>query len=201
MKEDTKVTLEIQEEMIQHDKSLDQTAAGKSVDMKLAEERATFERKLSEVEADLKTAIEKKDSEFVEVLKELRVEQRQNIDETLKSQESLRVTMERLHEQRYAQLEKQLAVQSEAYHTLLASPGASFQSPENAFWNPSPLAGRPEEPRVGTIRLWDPATGRLFRTLEGHNSIVYSVSFSPDGRLLASGSLDKTVCENKLISY
>ena len=118
VKEDTKVTLEIQEEMIQHDKSLDQTVAGKSVDIKLAEERATFERKLREVEEELKTALQKKNAEFVEVLQELREEQRQNIDETIKSQESLRVTMERLHEQRYTQLEKQLAAQSEAYRTV-----------------------------------------------------------------------------------
>jgi WD40 repeat protein len=44
-----------------------------------------------------------------------------------------------------------------------------------------------------TVRIWDPVTGALTQTLEGHLGSVNSVSFSPDGRLLASGSEDNTV--------
>ena len=43
------------------------------------------------------------------------------------------------------------------------------------------------------MRLWDPATGDLQRTLTGHTNAVQDVAFSRDGRLLASGSDDKTV--------
>ncbi|RYP19113.1 hypothetical protein DL765_003529 [Monosporascus sp. GIB2] len=43
-----------------------------------------------------------------------------------------------------------------------------------------------------TVRLWDPATGQLRRTL-GHKHIVWSVAFSRDSKLLASGSEDSTV--------
>jgi WD40 repeat protein len=43
----------------------------------------------------------------------------------------------------------------------------------------------------GEIKLWDVASGREVRTLTGHTFYVRSVAFSPDGRLLASGSCSK----------
>ena len=45
----------------------------------------------------------------------------------------------------------------------------------------------------GTIELWDVASGALKATLEGHESGVESVAFSPDGKTVASGSDDRTV--------
>ncbi|KAF4767108.1 hypothetical protein N7455_011603 [Penicillium solitum] len=44
--------------------------------------------------------------------------------------------------------------------------------------------------RDNTVQLWDTATGSLQQTLEGHSDSVCSVTFSPDGRLLASGSYE-----------
>ncbi len=35
--------------------------------------------------------------------------------------------------------------------------------------------------------------GRLIRTIGWHEDRVFSVTFSPDGQILASGSLDNTI--------
>jgi WD40 repeat protein len=43
------------------------------------------------------------------------------------------------------------------------------------------------------VRLWDAATGKLLATLQGHTGAVYSITWSPDGKTLASGSGDRTV--------
>jgi WD40 repeat protein len=42
------------------------------------------------------------------------------------------------------------------------------------------------------VQLWDATTGKRLRTLRGHANWVLSVSFSADGKTLASGSSDKT---------
>jgi WD40 repeat protein len=48
--------------------------------------------------------------------------------------------------------------------------------------------------RDGSIRLWDPGSGRLVRLLVGPSLFLSSLAWSPDNRLLAAGSREKTVC-------
>ena len=50
------------------------------------------------------------------------------------------------------------------------------------------------QPFFGFCSLWDAVTGKLKATLEGHtDSVPSSITFSPDGKTLASGSSDATV--------
>jgi hypothetical protein len=43
------------------------------------------------------------------------------------------------------------------------------------------------------VKVWDAATGQEILTLKGHTRPVFGVAFSPDGRRIASASLDGTV--------
>jgi WD40 repeat protein len=40
--------------------------------------------------------------------------------------------------------------------------------------------------------LWDASTGRQIRQLTGHNATLTDIHFSPDGKFLATSSLDRT---------
>jgi hypothetical protein len=44
-----------------------------------------------------------------------------------------------------------------------------------------------------TIKLWDPTTGELRKTLKGHSDWITAVAFSHDGTQVASVSVDKTI--------
>src|SRR5262249_51921688 len=43
------------------------------------------------------------------------------------------------------------------------------------------------------VILWEVSTGRQWVTLRGHTDSIWSLCFSPDGRTLATASLDGTV--------
>ena len=57
------------------------------------------------------------------------------------------------------------------------------------------MGGSDRNPRTGdkSVRIWDVASGRCLRKLEGHTAAVYSVCFSPDARFAISGGWDRTL--------
>src|SRR5262249_2349080 len=49
------------------------------------------------------------------------------------------------------------------------------------------------EPGHGKVRLWDTGTWKEHPLREGHDHLLFSVAFAPDGRSLASASQDGTI--------
>jgi len=66
--------------------------------------------------------------------------------------------------------------------------GASVFSPDG-----TQLAGVSASASGNAVKLFDAAAGRELRTLSGHTGWVMGIAFSPDGKRLASTSLDGTV--------
>eukprot|EP01122_Echinamoeba_exundans_P008895 TRINITY_DN302_c0_g2_i3.p1 TRINITY_DN302_c0_g2~~TRINITY_DN302_c0_g2_i3.p1 ORF type:complete len:352 (-),score=51.77 TRINITY_DN302_c0_g2_i3:20-1075(-) len=66
-------------------------------------------------------------------------------------------------------------------------------------WSPTgPGSKNPSKPALlatasfdRTVKLWDTSSGNCLQTLDRHEEAVYSISFSPDGEYIASGSLDR----------
>ncbi|NER53051.1 MAG: WD40 repeat domain-containing protein, partial [Symploca sp. SIO1A3] len=44
-----------------------------------------------------------------------------------------------------------------------------------------------------TLKLWNIETGKCLQTLREHTNSIFSVTFSPNGQILASGSDDHTI--------
>ncbi len=45
----------------------------------------------------------------------------------------------------------------------------------------------------GVVRIWENETGNCTVSLAGHREPVYSVSYSPDAKFIATGSSDRCV--------
>lgn len=61
------------------------------------------------------------------------------------------------------------------------------------------IAYHPVEPLLvtgnaqGIVKLWDIPQGKYLNLMKGHQALVMSVCFSPDGQYIASGSFDRTI--------
>ncbi|KAI1163169.1 P-loop containing nucleoside triphosphate hydrolase protein [Nemania serpens] len=81
VKDNAKVVLGIQKEMVNGQKPLDKTEAGHDIKGMLDEQNASLRSEIHTVESDLREALRAKDEELAEVMRELRLEHKQALQQ------------------------------------------------------------------------------------------------------------------------
>ncbi|TPX06853.1 uncharacterized protein E0L32_002349 [Thyridium curvatum] len=194
VKTDTRVTLGIQEEMVDQQKNLDGTAAGSVVETTLQKELARCTQELRDLENEQQEALRRKEHEILETISEMRAESRAELAQIQEMQESLRVSTDKLYQERYAQLEKMIKERSMAYNPELGVATRKLSSVNLIDTDASSSTGPPHTHESllasgstdGIIRIWDPAMAECKASFKAHSSLVKSLSWSHDGTRLAS---------------
>ncbi|KAI8265966.1 hypothetical protein K4K58_010562 [Colletotrichum sp. SAR11_239] len=101
----TPVLLAIQDEMVNKNKNLDETEAGKGLEGVLAKERERFKRDLDQARQEMQEAIAARDRESQEELLRQQALAEANLERLRRQQEEIKVTMEKLHKWKYEKLE------------------------------------------------------------------------------------------------
>ncbi|KAK1851883.1 hypothetical protein CCHR01_05478 [Colletotrichum chrysophilum] len=101
----TPVLLAIQDEMVNKNKNLDETEAGKGLEGVLAKERERFKRDLDLARQEMQEAIAARDKESQEELMRQQALAERNLERLRRQQEEIKTTMEKLHREKYEKLE------------------------------------------------------------------------------------------------
>ncbi|KAI9693201.1 MAG: hypothetical protein M1822_005197 [Bathelium mastoideum] len=105
---ESKVILDLQVEMVEQGKELDETNAGKEVEGALKQELKKAQKSLAEQEENMQEAIKTRDVEAKLMLEEEKVKIDNHIKILIQQQEDLRISAERLYEEKMANMTKQL---------------------------------------------------------------------------------------------
>jgi hypothetical protein len=98
--------LQIQRQMIDEGKRLDETSAGQELEKELLNQREVFERRLREAHEEMQEAIEEGNRKAIEDSVEQQARFQKKLDEALEGSSELKITMEKLLEQKEFQYEK-----------------------------------------------------------------------------------------------
>jgi DNA repair exonuclease SbcCD ATPase subunit len=101
--------------MVDEHKTLDQTGAGQELAVAIQKERARFARELKEVQEQMQEAVRERDKESERAMRELQDDYSRRMQELENDRSELKISIERMHEERYSKLEQMLKAQQEAH--------------------------------------------------------------------------------------
>lgn len=101
--QDGPVLLNIQKEMIDDKKSLEDTAAGQEVEKELVEAKARFQEQISDLQESYNEALKERDDQLAEVLQEQREDLEKKLQRASDAQENLKISFEKLCEEKTAE--------------------------------------------------------------------------------------------------
>ena len=102
------IVLDVQSQMVDGGQTLAETAVGQEMDTALTRERTKFEEELAQTRTDRKEALALDDQESAALLAEHEQETDYRIRQLKEEQGRLKITMERLHEEKLAELKAEL---------------------------------------------------------------------------------------------
>lgn len=117
--DNTKMTLDIQNQMVNENHTLVETAAGKELESELRKERQKWAAELKEAQEQMKEAIRLRDQESEEALQEVKNDYVSRLERLERDNRRLHVDTERLHKERTERLEKALEQQREETANIL----------------------------------------------------------------------------------
>ena len=113
---DTKTVLDLQTEMVDQKRSLEDTEAGREVDREMSKQRGLFEKRLEHTRHELKEAIAAKDDQHVREIMQEQEKFESKLAAIQQGREELRISMEALiaekekrHDQELAKMNEQLS--------------------------------------------------------------------------------------------
>ncbi|MCJ1389740.1 hypothetical protein MMC18_002597 [Xylographa bjoerkii] len=121
--------LELQKEMVDQRKPLDDTDAGRELEGEMIKQRQLFEHKLLKTRQEMDEAIARKDKDLIEQIAKDQEEFQKKIDDAQKGEKDLRISMEKLIADKEAQHRKDM----EAFDRKLKDQEAQTRKKDDEF--------------------------------------------------------------------
>ena len=114
-RDNSTVTLNLQNQMVNQNQTLRETAAGRELELELAKERQKWAAELKDTQEQLMEAIHLRDKESEQALREIKVDYTTRMQRLVRDNERLHIDTKRLRNEKIKELEEALEKQSKAY--------------------------------------------------------------------------------------